>query len=265
VPSPDRARRIQLRRVLAECVRIGLTRSGFLLVAGIAVFLPIGFIEGFGLSAVDVDGLHGPSVAAVIVAVVVLAGTELVGEILYSGIVTRTAVDDRTGERHSTGQIARTLPYGRLILADILVALAVTVGVLLLIVPGLVLLGWFGLVGPIIEVERPRLLASFRRSRELIGHRFLRAGGLIIVAGLASEILGEVLQTGISDALGNTHLAETGAAAASGLLTAPLFALPVAVLYVELAGPPPADGGGEGSGSASVGVGAPPISSCMRR
>ena len=115
MPSPDRARRIQLRRVLAECLRIGITRFPLLLAAGIAVFVPIGFIEGFGLSEVDVDGLHGPSVAAVVVAVVVLAGTELAGEVLYSGIVTRTAVDDRTGERHSIEQIARTLPYGRLI------------------------------------------------------------------------------------------------------------------------------------------------------
>jgi len=264
VPSPDRARRIQLRRVLAECLRIGITRFPLLLAAGIAVFVPIGFIEGFGLSEVDVDGLHGPSVAAVVVAVVVLAGTELAGEVLYSGIVTRTAVDDRTGERHSIEQLARTLPYGRLILADLLLAVAVTVGIILLIVPGLLLLGWFGLVGPIIEVERPRLPASFRRSRELIRHRFLRAGGLIIVAGLASQILGELLQTAISDGLGNTRLAETGAAAVSGLLTSPLFALPVAVLYVELAGPPPGEGGGEGSGSGSVELGAPPIRSWKR-
>jgi hypothetical protein len=135
---------------------------------------------------------------------------------------------------------------------------------LLLIVPGLVLVGWFGLVGPVIEVERSRLLASFRRSRELIRRRRWRAGGLIVVAAVASQILGESLQTAISDALGNSTVAESAAAAASGLLTAPLFALPVAMLYVELAGPPPAEGGGEGSDSASAGAGAPPIRSWKR-
>ena len=85
----------------------------------------------------DVDGFHGPPVATVSIATVLLAGAELVGEILHSGIVTRTALDDRIGELHQIGEIARTLPCGRLIAADLVLVAAVILGLALLVVPGL--------------------------------------------------------------------------------------------------------------------------------
>ena len=139
--------------MLVESARI-LT-SGFIpfLVAGLVVFVPVGLIEGLGLNAADVDGLHGPSAAAVVSGAVLFGSASLLGEILYSGMVTRGVADERRHETHRLGEVLGELPYLRLIAADLLVVVAVTAGLVFLVFPGLILLVLFGLVAPVIEIE----------------------------------------------------------------------------------------------------------------
>ena len=47
----------------------------------------------------------------------------------------------------------RSLPWGSLILADLLVALIVVVGLVALIIPGLIAITLLAVVGPVIEIE----------------------------------------------------------------------------------------------------------------
>ena len=227
--------------MLVESARI-LT-SGFILflVAGLVVFVPVGLIEGLGLNAADVDGLHGPSAAAVVSGAVLFGSASLLGEILYSGMVTRGVADERRHETHRIGEVLAELPYLRLIAADLLVVVAVTAGLVFLVVPGLILLVLFGLVAPVIEIERVGVIAACRRSAELVRRDFWRAALLLIAVLAISETVGEWLQVGVSDALGNTFPAEWAAATLSGVVTAPLFAVPVVVLYFGLAEFLPAD------------------------
>jgi hypothetical protein len=160
--------------------RVARAQWPLLLGAGLAVFVPLGLIEVLDerlqeslrefRESVDV----GWSVAALTVALG-HAGASLVGEVLYAGVVAAAVFGVRQGQRHSLAQIARALPYWRLILADLLWVLAVTVGLLLLIVPGLIAIAWFALVGPAIKVERLRVIEGFRRSAALVrgGTRFV--------------------------------------------------------------------------------------------
>ena len=50
----------------------------------------------------------------------------------------------------------RSLPWGSLILADLLVTLIVVAGLVVLIIPGLIALTLLAVVGPVIELERRR-------------------------------------------------------------------------------------------------------------
>jgi hypothetical protein len=235
------APRVDLGGVLLESARI--LASGFVLflVAGLMVFVPIGLIEALGLNVANVDGLHGPSVAAVVVGAVLFGCASLLGEVLYSGMVTRGVADERRNESHRPGEILRELPYLRLIAADLLFVLAVTAGLALLVAPGLILLVLFGVIAPVIEVERVGMIAAFRRSAELVRRDFWRAALLLVAVVAISETVDEALQAGVSDALGNTFPAEWAAATLSGVVTAPLFAVPVVVLYFGLAELLPAD------------------------
>jgi hypothetical protein len=261
--------------VITESARIYVRGFGALLLLGLVVFVPVGLFEAVAVSRSDVDGYSGAGVAIVVVISFVFAYLALLGEVLYSGMVTRAVVDRRRGERHAVHEVLRSLPVGRLILADVLLVVVTALGLLLLVIPGVVLLTWFILVAPVIEVERRKVFAAFRRSRELIGGLFWRALPLVLLIAVGTEFIGEWIQVGLSALLGDSFGADWAGATISGLVTAPLFALPVVVLYLELrewkegvdvtgrAAPPPsalprsAPAGG-GSGASGGSRAAPP-------
>ncbi|MDQ3874783.1 MAG: hypothetical protein M3322_04410 [Actinomycetota bacterium] len=56
----------------------------------------------------------------------------------------------------------------RLLGAGLLAALAITIGLVLLVVPGLILLTWWSLIIPVIVLEGVRVADAFGRSRELV-------------------------------------------------------------------------------------------------
>lgn len=68
----------------------------------------------------------------------------------------------------SLGETLRTLPYGRLIAANVLLAQVVWAGLLLFVLPGLAFLTLFALVGPPINIEHRSVLGAFRRSAGLV-------------------------------------------------------------------------------------------------
>ena len=70
--------------------------------------------------------------------------------------------------------VLRSLPWGSLILADLLVTLIILVGLLALIVPGLIAATWLAVVGPVIEIEDRSALAGLRRSARLVRPHFWR-------------------------------------------------------------------------------------------
>jgi hypothetical protein len=205
------------------------------IVAGIAVYIPVGLIEALDLTHFDVGHIDVVGLIALAAVTVLFIVLMLGGEVLYSGIVAAITREHRGGEARSLAHLARSLPYGRLIAADVLFVIMVAVGFVALVVPGLVLLAWFSLVAPAIEIERLGLIDGFRRSRTLVRRSFGRSLVIILAATLASEALARGIYELFGGALGHSFLARWLESTVSGLITGPLFAVPIVVLYFELA------------------------------
>jgi hypothetical protein len=100
-------------------------------------------------------------------------GLSLLATVFVAGCLCRVAGEVSHGEEHSSvRQTVRTLPWGWLVLADVLFVVLTIVGLVLLVVPGLIVMTLLAPVGPVIEIEHRRALAALRRSAHLVRQRF---------------------------------------------------------------------------------------------
>ncbi len=145
-------------------------------VSAIVVFGILGIAEARVGRSVGEPG--GVALALVVGLAAVFSAAGLV---FYPALLDR--IVDQEGavgrERQSMGQILRSLPYVRLIIADIVFVLVVTAGLFACIVPGLVFMNLFAIVGPIITTERLGVLAAFRRSAQLVRSHFWLTLGIV--------------------------------------------------------------------------------------
>ena len=56
------------------------------------------------------------------------AGLSLLGKIFFAGFAAAIVIEEREGEHHSMGDLVRSLPFGRLIGADLVYVLLVVGG-----------------------------------------------------------------------------------------------------------------------------------------
>jgi hypothetical protein len=121
-----------------------------------------------------------------------------------------------------------------LTLAGLLAALGITVGFLLLIVPGLVLLTIWLLIVPAIMLEGCGVLSSFGRSRELVRAHGWNVFGVIVltIAILIAVNIGISIVEGALDSRWISLLLDI----ASQTATAPFVALAWTITYYELRG-----------------------------
>jgi hypothetical protein len=162
---------IGVRPVLAGAASTYRRRFG--VIAGAALFV-------FGISAtVDVaaDVLadqagDNPGLVAV---VLTMAGLAIFGTEFFAGLMDRIVGEEERGHpRQPLRRILRKLPYGRLIVADLLLALGTALFSLALFVPGLLFFTFFSLVGPAVVMEDRKVFSAFGRSRRLVrGHFWL--------------------------------------------------------------------------------------------
>jgi hypothetical protein len=160
-------------------------RGRFVIVAGMAiiVFAPLGVIDAaIDLWAEDYRHDHnGATGLAVFLPVLLSTSAVVFGSAFFAGLLDHVVGEHQHGhERHPIGHILRTLPYRRLIAANVLLSVLTTIGLAVFVVPGLIVFTLFCLVGPLITIERLPVLAAFRRSAQLIRHRLWLA--LLVVA-----------------------------------------------------------------------------------
>jgi hypothetical protein len=85
--------------------------------------------------------------------------------------------------------VGNHLPWGRLIVADVLIVGLVIVGLLALVIPGLVVFTLLAVTGPVIEIENRRVRAALRRSAHLVRHHFWPVALLVTLPVIiASEV-----------------------------------------------------------------------------
>lgn len=159
----------------------------------------------------------------------------LVATFWVQGALVRAVDDVRDGRADlSLGEtFDRVRPrLGSIIVAGILAGLAIFLGLLLLIVPGLVLLTWWILIVPVIVLEERRAGESFSRSRELVrGYGWSVFGVIVltillfivfrIVLGIVLIPFADWLQSGLTEIV-------------VGTLATPFVAVAWTLLYYRL-------------------------------
>jgi hypothetical protein len=101
----------------------------------------------------------------------------------------------------SLGNAARSLPFGALVVADLVVVLLVGIGALLGAIPGLVAASLVGIVGPVVNIERRGPVRAVRRSVVLTWPHALLAIAIIVPCVIVEAVAHGVL-VHVWDALG---------------------------------------------------------------
>ena len=153
---------------------------------------------------------------------------------LYTGMVVELVNDTRDGRLdQSVGGLVRSV--GPVILPliglSIVVGIAVAIGFILIIVPGLILITIWAVAAPAVVVERKGIFEALGRSRELVKGNGWQVFGVIILFFLIFFVIGLVLGA-LGAALGDAGQVILGWV--GRVATAPLVALAAAILFFEL-------------------------------
>jgi hypothetical protein len=186
-------------------------------------------------------------VAAIITALLALAGgtvgillgslVSIVAAFVLQATLVKAVQDVRDGQADLSIRqtVNEALPFLAPVAgASILAGIAITIGLVLIIVPGLFLITIWAVIVPVIIIERSGAMASFGRSRQLVrGHGWHVFGTLVlvyiimlvvnIVLGLIFSALPNVVGDGLSSVI-------------SGTLISPFLALVVTLVYYRLVG-----------------------------
>jgi hypothetical protein len=195
------------------------------------VFAVLDLLSALGTTASDAAG----QVLLLLIGIVV----SIVGTYWVQGALTEAVRDVRDGRIDTTiGELyRRTQPrLPALIVAGILAALGIVLGLVLLIVPGLYLLTRWVLIIPVIVIEGRSAGESFTRSSQLTeGHRWTVLG--IVVVTLLIYLIAGAIVSGILSALLPDFLGVWLGSLAVHCLFTPLLALAWTTMYFELAQP----------------------------
>ena len=117
------------------------------------------------------------------------------GSVFYAGLIDRVVASDQRGHpEYTIREVLRTLPYKRLIWADILLVVITTIGLALLVVPGVLAFTFFCLVGPLIVSEELGVRAAYRRSAALVRRHFWMTLLLVSIPLAVEHELVEVVE-----------------------------------------------------------------------
>ena len=220
-----------LSGVLSEAWQLYRKFAAHLLAIAFVIYLAAAIVVGL-LSL-------GGRIAGLLAFIVILFAAFLLQATLIKAVQ-----DIRDGRADlSLGEtVSAALPYIWSVAgASILAGLAITVGLLLLIVPGLWLITIWAVIIPVIVIERSGALSSFGRSRQLVrGHGWHVFGTLVLLF---------IIQIAVDIVLGLILLAlplvwrNALSTVISGTLIAPFTALVVTLIYYRLVGAAVTTGG----------------------
>lgn len=169
----------------------------------------------------------------------------------YQAMVVEIVRDLRSSDRlQPVGQLfASVRPrIGAVLGVGLLAGIAIAIGFVLIIVPGLILLTLWALIVPVLILERGRALDAFQRSRELVRGNGWPVFGVIVVIYLVTFVVQQIFRS----VGGTSFVGLFLTSLIPSVLVAPLGALAASIMYFdlrELKGEPAV---GEGSGQAAV-------------
>ena len=145
----------------------------------LAVAIPVAVISA-GLEIVLEHFLDPSDAPLSLSGALAVTAVSILGTVLLSGIVcSLVGAAVHGGERPALADTVRSLPWKRLVVADVLVTITVIIGLVLFVLPGLAALTALAVVGPVIEIEHRHVRGAFRRSVQLVRQHL----GLVILLG----------------------------------------------------------------------------------
>jgi hypothetical protein len=179
------ARSLSPRDVVGTALSILRRRSRRVFGAGVVVFGIGALLEVPVLILLDGGNDDHPVLIAL---EVVATSFSAFGLTFFAGLIDRTVGEEERGESpQRMGEIVRNLPYGRLIIADILFTIGAAFFMILLVIPGIVFYTFYVFVGPMIIMEDRRVIDAFRRSRRIVRRHFFLVLMLVTVPVLVEE------------------------------------------------------------------------------
>jgi hypothetical protein len=151
------------------------------IVPGLVIF-GLDAVQGTFYTEIAVDHLGIGSVIGA-----VLFSASALGLTFYSGMLERLVGSvERDEAAQPVFTVLRTLPWGRLLVAEVILVLVSAVASVALVVPGLIVATLFALVGPLINLLDSSVPQAFKRSLQLVWPHFMLVF-LIITLPLAVE------------------------------------------------------------------------------
>jgi hypothetical protein len=212
-------------RVFERIFKIYGEQFTLLIPAALVLFVPVAILNGLVLTT-------GGVLASLATAAITLIAT-----FWYQGMVVEAVVDILDGRRDHTvgGLFSAAAPFiGPLIGAGILAAIGITIGLVLLIVPGLFLITIWAVIVPAIVIDKTGVMGSFGRSRELVRDNGWRVFGVIVVLFLVQVLIGGILSALADSITDESFVGYAVADLIRGVLLVPLSAIAATVMYVEL-------------------------------
>jgi hypothetical protein len=111
----------------------------------------------------------GAVASAVVLASLSVSAANGFGTTFLSGVLDRTVGEHQHGHpAERLGTLLLRIPYGWLILADLLALVLKVLGFVLLIIPGFIAMTLLCVVGPVVMIERRRPWSAVKRSAQLV-------------------------------------------------------------------------------------------------
>lgn len=223
-PAPPPPRRIDVGTVISETFSMYGAHAGALIGSAVVIFGIIGIFNGIFY---DEGGILFNLLINVL---------NVVGSTIYAGMVVRVVQHARQGSTASVGETFESvLPViVPLIVNGFLKGIAVAIGFILLIVPGIFLATMWAVTGPAIVVERAGIIDAFQRSWDLVRGEFWPVLGAYVIAYLILIVAGIV--AGIVGIAIGSLIAIIIITIIFSVLAAPVVALVSAIVFFDLGG-----------------------------
>jgi len=192
--------------------------------------------------------------AAIISAILGLLGTiglylalivSIIALFLLQATLVKAVQDIRDGraDLSISETVNQATPFiGPVFLASFLAGIAIFIGFVLIIVPGLILITIWAVIVPVIVIERSGVMAAFGRSRELVKGRAWHVFGTLVLTWLILFVFQIIL--GLIFSFVPYAVRGGLASVISGTLVAPFIALVVTLMYYRLSSTMAPAGGG---------------------
>lgn len=131
----------------------------------------------------------------------------IVGIYLVQAALVEAVADVRDGKADLTltETLASVVPrLGSILVASIVAGIAISIGFILIIVPGLILLTIWSMIIPVLVLEQAGAFESFGRSRELVRGYGWTVFGVIFITfliNIAAHIVVAIIVSGLSDSI----------------------------------------------------------------